>query len=116
MTDEPPYLYFYLAKVISVYDGDSFRADIDLGFHIWRLNEPIRVAGIDAPELRGDEREAGLISRDWLREQILGQEVTLKTYKDRTGKYGRYLAEVFLDDRNIGEEMIELGFAERYVG
>lgn len=35
---------------------------------------------------------------DWLRERILGQPVIIKTHKDKQGKYGRWLAEVYPAD------------------
>ena len=46
--------------------------DIDLGLDIWQKNEKISLARINTPELRGDEREAGIKSRDALIDLILG--------------------------------------------
>ena len=108
------FLYRYKANVIGVHDGDTIRCDIDLGFGTWIKNQTIRLAGIDAPEIRGEERENGLKARDWLREQILWQEVEIKTSKDRRGKYGRWLADIYFDDENINWKMVELGFGEIY--
>ncbi len=109
------HLYFYRATVISVYDGDTIRVNLDLGFKTWIKNEKIRLARINAPELRGTERESGLRARDFLREQILGKEVVLQTLKDRQGKYGRYLAEIWLEKEgrwvNINDLLVEKGFA-----
>ena len=109
------HLYYYLANVVSVYDGDTIRADIDLGLSTWVKNEKIRLARINAPELRGSEREAGLKSRDYLRELILKKEVMLQTIKDRKGKYGRYLAEIWLEREgewiNVNDLMVDLGYA-----
>ena len=53
--------------------------------------EKIRLARINAPEIRGANRKAGLASRDYLRDLILDRAVLLKTIKDKRGKYGRYL-------------------------
>ncbi len=110
------HLYYYRAVVVSVYDGDTIRADIDLGLHTWVKREKIRLARINAPELRGDERPAGLQSRDFLRNLILGKEVVLKTFKDRKGKYGRYLAEVWLfrEDHwvNVNDMLVAHGMAK----
>jgi len=88
-------LYEYKAKATDVYDGDTITVDIDLGFGIWMRRQKIRLRGIDAPEVRGLEKEAGLKSRDRVRELILGALVTLRTYKDSKEKYGRWLAEVY---------------------
>jgi endonuclease YncB( thermonuclease family) len=39
----------------------------------------------------------------------VGSDVFLKTHKDKTGKYGRYIAEIFKGGINIGEFMVSLG-------
>lgn len=105
-------LYHYKAWVTKVYDGDTITVDIDLGFHIWMKKEKIRLYRINTPEVRGVERPEGLKSRDWLREQILEKEVTLVTYRDRKGKYGRWLADVMLDGICINDELVKQGLAE----
>lgn len=105
-------MYEYKAKVIKVYDGDTITVLADLGFSI-TIKETIRFYGLNTPEVRGVEREDGLISRDRLRERILGKEVIIKTRKDKKGKYGRYIAEIFLEDENINEWLITEGLAER---
>jgi micrococcal nuclease len=94
-------LYTYKAKVIYVYDGDSVRMDIDLGFKVIMSNQMVRLMDIDAPELRGDEREYGLITRDYLRGLIGGKEVLILSHKDKSGKYGRWLVDIFLSDETI---------------
>ena len=112
-------LYWYRGVVVSVYDGDTLRADIDLGLSIWVRNEKLRLLYIDAPELRGDELERGRASRDFLREQVLGKEVRIRTKRDRKGKYGRYLAEIWLPQPdgswlNVNELMVEAGYADYF--
>ena len=108
-------LYFYRAKIVSVYDGDTCRADIDLGMGIWLRNEKLRLLRINAPEMRGEEKEAGRVSRDFLREQILNQTLFIQTHKDKRGKYGRYLAEIWMEEDgkwvNINDRMVEAGQA-----
>jgi micrococcal nuclease len=99
-------MYEYRAQVISVYDGDTLRADIDLGFGVTMSNQSIRLRGIDAPEIRGESREAGLASRDYLRALIEGMVVTLKTHRDSKGKYGRWLGDVYLGDLYINDHMV----------
>jgi len=63
-------------------------------------------------EVRGPEREKGIISRDWLRQRILYKEVVLVTLKDKKGKYGRWLAEVWIDDVRVNDELVDEGLAE----
>ena len=116
-------MYEYRAKVISVYDADTMRVDIDLGFGVWLKNQSLRWLGIDAWEVRGEEREDGLVARDRVRELILDKEVILKTYKDSKGKYGRWLAEVYTSstvllewENSINQQLINEGHAEPYPG
>src|SRR5690606_37397428 len=89
-------LYQYRAVITDVYDGDTVTADIDLGFRTWRHGERLRLYGIDAPEMRGADKAAGTAARDALRSMVLGKEVIVCTIEDRTGKYGRYLARIFV--------------------
>lgn len=109
-------LYHYNALVVSVYDGDTCTVDIDLGLHTWLKDEKIRLARINAPELRGKERPMGLPSRDFLRGQILNKKIILETIKDKKGKYGRYLGEIWLEKSNgkyvnINDLLVNKGFA-----
>lgn len=106
--------YKYKAIVTDVYDGDTVTVIISLGFDI-SFKTKLRLYGIDTPEIRGEERPDGLVSRDWMREKVLNKEVIIQTYKDRTGKYGRYLATIFLEDVNINLQLIEEGLAEEYL-
>jgi len=107
-------MYEYAATITSVYDGDTVTADIDLGFGVWVQKQKIRLFGIDAPEVRGDEREKGKESRDWLRSQLDGQEVTIQTVRDRKGKYGRWLGRIIVNGIDLNQKMVEEGLAVEY--
>jgi len=107
-------LYAYKAEITEVYDGDTVTANVDLGFNTWRRDEKLRLYGIDAPEVRGDERADGLVSRDALRTRVLGREIIVCTIKDKTGKYGRYLAELYVDGENVNDWMVSAGYAKPY--
>ena len=106
--------YLYKAQVVGVYDGDTITVDIDLGMDTWKKNVKLRLARIDTPEVRGQEKERGKEVRDYVRDLILNKEVTIKTLKDATGKYGRYIAEVVVDGINLNDHLIEQGMAEEY--
>lgn len=117
-------LYFYRARVVSVYDGDSCSVILQLGFSFTVGRETgraadlfhIRLLGINAPEIRGDTREAGIVSRDYLRGLILGRNVIVHTYRDEADKYGgRWLAEIYADEVNVNALMIESGHAVPYM-
>lgn len=108
--------YIYDAVVVSVYDGDTIRADIDLGFNVWLHNESIRLYGINAPEMRGAQREAGVVSRDWLRLQLpVGTKILIQTIQDKEEKFGRYLGIIYLNNTNLNEMMVNLNLATRYM-
>lgn len=105
--------YVYRARVRSIYDGDTWRVDIDCGFKMWLMNEPIRLAGIDTPEVRGEERPHGLIVRDFCRAEYLGKLIIVRTHRGHRGKYGRWIAEVFVDGISVNELLVERGMARR---
>ena len=105
-------MYEYRANIISVYDGDTATADIDLGFEVWLRGQRLRLLNVDTPEVRGKSKKEGIVSRDALRDRILGKEVIIKS--DRRGKYGRWLVEIFLDDENINSWLLNEGYAVPY--
>lgn len=107
-------MYEYRAFVRKVYDGDTITVDFDLGFGITLGNQKIRLLGINAPEIRGIQRPEGLKSRDALRSKIGNKWVIIKTHKDKKGKYGRWLAEVFLDEQSVNGWLISEGHATVY--
>ena len=120
--------YTYRAHVMRVYDADTIFVDIDLGcgVHLCGVNgrgEPLRLLGIDAWEVRGEEREKGLLAKAFV-EKIcyVGRLLIIETTLDKKGKYGRLLAKVNycehgLDGENwrvLSDDLVENGHA-RYV-
>ncbi len=108
-------LFHYNARVQSVYDGDTCRVDIDLGMGIWIRNEKLRLMRINAPEMTGPDKALGKASRDFLRDLIDGKEIIVETVKDQRGKYGRYLAEIWIQQNecwaNVNEALVAAGHA-----
>lgn len=115
--------YFYNAQVIKVVDGDTLDLLIDLGFGSRRL-ERIRLAGpnckgFDAPEVRGEEKAAGLEAKDLLIEKFnLYPHVVIETFQEK-GKYGRYIASVFGEQdsvafagKDLATYLVESGLGE----
>ena len=113
-------MYEYTVFVKAVYDGDTVTVDIDLGFNSKLCNEKLRLLGINAPEIRGgtdETRQKAREARDFLRSLILNKHVTVRTVKDQKGKYGRYLAIIYLPDGQcVNLSMIENNHAEKYIG
>ena len=108
-------MFEYNARIRTVYDGDTLRADIDLGFGTWLFNQPIRLYGIDTPEMGSD---AGKAAREFVRTLLPeGVPVTIKTYKDRREKYGRYLGTLTLQDgTDLVTRIIDAGHGVTYFG
>ena len=103
-------MYTYKATVFNVVDGDTIDVTIDLGFKLY-TRQRIRLARIDTPE-RGQPgfAEAG----DFLRELIMGKEITLVTYK--VSKWGYYLGDILLGTEDINQRMLDEGLAKPYNG
>jgi len=65
--------------------------------------------------MREPEKPQGTIVRDWLRDQILKQPVTLVTHKSRNkGKFWRWLCVVKIDGRDLNQKVIDNGMAKIY--
>lgn len=88
-------MYQYRAKLDRVIDGDTMDFILDLGFHIEKKVR-IRVAGIDTPEIRGPEREHGLIFKA-LAQTILEEagEILVTTGKDVS--FNRWIGDISVD-------------------
>lgn len=105
-------------QVIKVYDGDT----ITIASKMPYLESPmyrfsVRLNGIDTPEIKGknaDEKEIAKKARDELSALIMNKTVTLKNVQSE--KYGRILAEVYLEDVCVNDWMIEKKFAVKYDG
>ena len=110
--------YTYRAEVTNVVDGDTVDAEVDLGFDV-RFAMRLRLWGINAPEMRGESAERGRESRIRLRDLcfLAGNQVMLKTHKDRQDKYGRYLAELCIagSPRTINQQLVDEGHAINYM-
>ena len=91
-------MFTYAAKLIEVIDGDTVDLLIDLGFGV-HVKERCRLYGIDAPEM---PTEAGKAAKAYL-ESLIGASSELfvatrkmpRKPKEKTDKYGRYLAVLY---------------------
>ena len=122
-------LYVYRARILRAIDGDTVEAEMDLGFSV-RITKKLRLYGIDTPEMRGEEKQAGKEARDHLIKLMyryaLNQKgghvkdcpvLLVKTHKDKEGKYGRMLAELMGLDGDepiiLNQKMVEDSFASQ---
>lgn len=91
-------------KVVAILDGDTFNCLTAENKQI-----KVRLKEIDAPEKKQDFGQA---SKQALSSLIYSQQVTVKA--KATDKYGRYLGEVFVNDKNVNKLMVYNGFAWAY--
>lgn len=107
-------MYEYKAVIINVVDGDTFDMNIDLGFNI-HIHERIRLLNIDTPENRGTEKKLGKAVTQYAKKHFEGKEVILRSSKNKTDSFGRWLAEVYIDDLNIKELYDFLGINKKNI-
>jgi len=114
----PQYGTVTVSKVISVYDGDTFRVNIDSLPPIVGKNIPIRVNGVDTPEIRGKcqyEKDLALKARDFVRGR-LANATDIKLTNLQRGKYFRVVANVVVDGVSLEQELLDNKLAYRYDG
>jgi micrococcal nuclease len=107
-----------VSKVISVYDGDTFRVDIDSLPPIVGKNIPIRLNGVDTPEIQGKcqyEQDLALKARDFVKNKLANAKEIKLTNLQR-GKYFRVVANVVIDGVSLEQELLENELAYKYGG
>lgn len=113
-----PSPFVYQAFVKRVVDGDTLDLTVDLGFSI-RHDMRVRLTGVDTPEVYGvkkgsEEYQKGLQASDMVKKLLVlhrldvdgtpePSTLVVQTNKDRTGKYGRYLAVIFYTHPDTGQ-------------
>ena len=115
---KPQYGTVIVSKVISVYDGDTFRVNIDSLPPIVGKNIPIRVNGVDTPEIRGKcqyEKNLALEARDFVRAKLSNAKEIKLTNLQR-GKYFRVVANVLVDGVSLEQELLDNKLAYEYDG
>jgi len=111
-------MYEYNCEVKRIVDGDTVDVVIDLGFDIY-YSSRVRLYGIDTPESRTrnkDEKVRGLMSKEYLIDALSKGQVVIKTHKDKKGKFGRVLGEMYVADKNINLMMVDDHLAVKYKG
>lgn len=111
-------MYEYRATVLRVIDGDTVEARVDLGFDVFAVQR-FRLDGINAPETKGESRDAGKAATEYLRTLVAknatGGVLTIQTRKDKREKYGRYLAVLIASGWNLNAVMVNTGHAVPYM-
>ena len=91
--------------ITSCYDGDTCTSSI---------GEKIRLACIDTPELLGKHADPvrAKEARDYLRELVVSRQVAIR--RITTDRYGRTVAELFVDGFNVHQQLVASGHASIY--
>lgn len=85
-------LFTYKAEVKKIIDGDTLIARVHLNFRMF-ITQKFRLRGIDCPEIDTPE---GKRAKRFVEERLKGCDfIVIKTHKDTTDKYERYLADIF---------------------
>ncbi len=105
-------------SVVKVHDGDTLTVNIAGCPDVLCKNMPVRISGIDAPELRGkcpQEIAGAIAAKNYLTGRVMNaQDIALQDpIRD---KYFRISAHVFADGVNVGDEMVKQGLARTYSG
>lgn len=95
--------------VSRVIDGDSVA-------FFYLVPDTARLAGIDAPEVTGKSKPAGLAAADYLRSLLPASGTITARFRGRD-KYGRALLDLVLPDgRTASEAMVQAGHAREWDG
>lgn len=118
LTKDIEYGNAFVFEVTSIYDADTFRATIKEWPQIIGERIPIRVNGIDAPEIRGKCQEEKIKAREAKKESVAmlrsAKQIELRNIK--RGKYFRIIADVYLDGKSLAQVLIIKGLARPYDG
>jgi len=102
--------------IASCYDGDTCTST---------TGEKIRLACIDTPEMKVPSRlrptsmqaaaydnTSAVQSRDYINGLVADKTISIR--RITTDRYGRTVAELFVDGINVGQELVRSGHAEIY--
>ena len=107
---EQPTMDRVIRSHVTVVDGATVRL----------VGQAIRLVGFDTPETYearcAAERDLGEAATDRLRDLLARASSVQLAYLPRRDQYGRELARLVLDGRDVADIMVEEGFARRYVG
>lgn len=106
------------SEITSIYDADTFRVNIKDYPAIVGENIPVRVKGVDAPEIRGkceSEKIAARKAKQFTVEALISAK-TVELRNIERGKYFRILADVYTDGKSLAEGLIKSGHARVYDG
>jgi micrococcal nuclease len=103
-------LFTYTGKVNKIIDADTIDVTLDLGFEVYKKLR-CRLAHINAPEMKTD---AGKAAKIFLSAALPINDTVIVISKEYD-KYGRSVAEIFHNDVNINQMLLDTGHAVPYM-
>jgi len=112
---------FNCVKFVKNYDGDTLTVNVPGVHPFFGQGLKVRVLGIDTPEVKGKgpcEKDWGRVARGLVEAELKhAKRVDLMVdYKHKYDKYGRVLAEVVYDGKNLREVLLKNRLAVEYFG
>lgn len=115
---EETYGSVIVSKVVSVYDGDTLKVNIDEYPALVGEKISVRVYGIDTPEIKGKclkEKELAQKAKKIATELLMNAKVVELRNMQRD-KYFRILGDVYADGQSLALKLIEKNVAVAYDG
>lgn len=101
-------------QCLRVIDGDTILAMMMCPCCNVQSKQRIRLARIDAPELKGPDRAAAERSKAILAAACQGAALKLGVNRSWPDKYGRVIAEVIVNGVNMSDMMLAYGAAQKW--
>jgi micrococcal nuclease len=108
----------WIVHVVSVHDGDTFNIEDDTLPEVFGKNLPVRVLGIDSPEIHGKlpcEQQKAQEAKQIASQLLLSAKVVELSQIQRD-KYFRVLADVKADGVSLKDTLLAKGLAYPYFG
>ena len=107
-----------VSEVTSIDDATIFHVNIEGYPPIVGERIPVRLLGVDTPEIKG-KCESEIVKARAAKQftvQALRSAKTIELRNMQRGKYFRILADVYLDGKNLADGLIKAGHARVYDG
>lgn len=100
--------YIRSVQLVEVIDGDTVDLLVDLGWDI-QIEQRIRLAQVDTPEVRGSEKSAGLFVEGFVRDTLTKDdpELFLRSVDYSKDKYGRAVGVIYVNGQSLNDLLLE---------
>ena len=105
-------------SVVSVYDGDTFKINLNCSLAVYCEKVPVRVLGVDCPEIKGKtEKEKQLAQKAKTFTKNFLNNAPFSLTDCSRDKYFRLLCKVYnAQGQNLADELIKRDLGYKYYG